>query len=120
MKLRGLNYELSKHLKEFGDWKAKNRLTEMVWKYPDGIRNYGTDYTGRALRHLEEIKEIAVKYEHGHSFYKYLYPEQRSSYIPTSKRTDENLWETKEQPKRFIEHRLITKNGRTFAVPVYG
>lgn len=123
MRLRGLLLQLQNHFKANTGWHAKNRITEMRWMYRDGIRVYGAGYVDRALRHLETLRVLAVKYESDHAFYQYLAPEQRKSYVPTSHRPQEKkdrLWVKGEEPKRIIGYETVLIDGIRHARPKYG
>lgn len=88
--LHGLPLLLVTHLIRENVWVSKGVLTaDMVWKHPKG-KNYGKRYlpetVGRALRSMEEQKIIAVRDSGISVEYKYLPPEYRKRYIPSSSR----------------------------------
>lgn len=95
MKHHGLPELLENHLKFVKVWVSKGTLTaDMLWKHPRG-KNYGKRYlpetVGRALRGLEEEKVIAVKEDGISVQYKWLPPELRGRYIPSSVRVGTEL-----------------------------
>lgn len=72
------------------EWFAKGTLTaDMVWKHQSG-KHYGARYlpetVGRALRHLEEGRIIAVKDDGISVQYKWLPNHLRQTYIPYTQR----------------------------------
>lgn len=97
--VRGLNRQLVTFLKNNFDWHTKGLLTaDMEWRHDRG-QSYGRRYipetVGRALRHLEERKIIAVKDAGKSVEYKFLPLNLRPFYIPYSHRPDDNkgeLW----------------------------
>lgn len=101
----GLPTLLTHYLRQSGEWKAKNSLTQMVWKYEDGSgRVYGADLVSRKLRNIEEDGVIAVKHVRGHSHYKYVPDYLRALYIPVSERTGEEMWRDPSEVSRLLEH----------------
>lgn len=90
MKLKGLPRQLVGFLSRDHVWHAKGLLTaDMTWKHDTG-KHYGKRYlpetVGRALRALEEQSIIAVKAEGISVAYKWLPPERRKTYIPSTQR----------------------------------
>lgn len=90
----GLKAQLFNFLRKEGAWVHKGRLTaDMVWHNKTGMR-YGARYmpetVGRALRHLEEERHIAVKEDGISIAYKALYSPWKEKYIPFSERTDKS------------------------------
>ena len=91
-KLHGLPAQLDSYLRSAGRWISKGHLTaEVEWKHQRGKHTgarYLPETVGRALRHLEEASNIAVR-ESGISVeYKWLPFELRGRYIPSSARPD--------------------------------
>lgn len=119
----GLPKILLEHLRKESVWEAKNKLTAMVWKYPDG-RTYGAGLVDRKLRILESFKFIAVKYENGHAFYRYIPEVNRKDYIPTSDRAlgqENRLWIhfKGDFPPRIVGYEHFERDGENLSRPVY-
>ena len=94
--LRGLNKQLASYLQRNHVWHPKGTITaDIEWRHERG-KHYGVRYlpetVGRALRHLEEMSIIAVKDDGISVQYKWIPPELRAKYIPTSMRTDDKLF----------------------------
>lgn len=74
-----------------GQWFPKGQLTDdMIWQYVEKgeTKTAMSDTVSRKLRLCEEEKRIAVK-PYGESVqYRFLPPDKRSSYIPTSERPE--------------------------------
>lgn len=91
MKLRGLPNQLVGHLSRNRDWWSKGTLTaDMQWRHDTGKhsgKRYLPETVGRALRSLEEDCIIAVKEDGISVQYKWIPPELRGRYIPSSERT---------------------------------
>ena len=86
--MKGLPLQLVVFLQQ-ADWVPKGELTALVWRHTSGKRigaRYLPETVGRALRHLEEDKVIAVKQCGISVQYKYLPEERRARYIPCSAR----------------------------------
>ncbi len=86
--------QLRHYLQQNWDWHPKGRLTaDMVWKHKGG-KSVGARYlpetVGRALRSLEEESIIAVKPSGISVQYKWLPPDKRRLYVPSTQRTDQN------------------------------
>lgn len=88
---KGLAHDLTFWLRTRGDWIQKNDICRIEFPTPKkGL--YGADLVSRTLRRLEEESVIAVKYVGGAACYKYVPEPMRFMYIPTSQRTNEQLW----------------------------
>jgi len=89
--MKGLPNQLVGHLSRTKDWCSKGTLTaDMVWRHERGRnseKRYLPETVGRALRSLEEDSIIAVKPDHISVQYKWIPPELRGRYIPSSVRT---------------------------------
>jgi len=77
-----------------GDWNPKGFLLQMRWQNQRNFTYYIASTVDRGLRSLEASSRIAVKYEGKNTLYKWLPFERREKYIPTSERTDNNLFKT--------------------------
>ena len=93
--VKGLPAQLVTYLRQVG-WTSKGDLTTLEWRHVIG-KSVGAKYlpetVGRALRLLEEDSIIAVKPCGISVQYRYLPPEKRAGYIPTSARAkgEENV-----------------------------
>lgn len=85
MKESLLNY-IEEHLKLQNAWISKGRITNRTWYRKNG-KNYLSGVVDRKLREGENERRWAVKYlDSRNTVYRWLPPDRRASYVPTSER----------------------------------
>lgn len=87
-----LEQQLLGFLSREWEWHSKGSILNREWKNQRNFTRYLPSTVDRALRKLEESSKIAVRYEGKNTKYKWLNPERRGLYIPTSYRNGEELF----------------------------